>query len=113
MDLELQKYPKEVLNNPVRPKNALWEVVYDYDGRFSVFITEEEKQAFLEALDMGSNYVEIRGYVLSKSFLLIRFSDEMARDLENKEPSWKKDVDLTRKLMLDREKHFNNLKGNN
>lgn len=107
MELELQKYDDvdEVIVRYETPKNAVWEIVFDYSGKLSVFITNEEKEKFLTALASGANYVEIRGNVLSKNFLLIRYSEDMVVEEMAKE-FWNNRINSTKSMVNQYEEHF-------
>lgn len=107
MELELQNLKSTEIKkiSPHSPKNAFWEVVYDYSGNYSIFLTEGEKYAFLKAIAEGNDFVDIRGMVLSKRFLLIRFAYEL-KEKEDRNNSWIEEAKSTRKLVDQMEEHF-------
>lgn len=106
MELELQNMKTTGLDKytPNSPKNAFWEVVYDYSGNYSIFLTQDEKEGFLEAIKRH-DYFEIRGMILSKRFLLIRFAHELQQK-EKVQENWKHDVKTTRSVVDQMEQHF-------
>jgi hypothetical protein len=106
MELELQNMKTTELDRYTlnSPKNAFWEVVYDYNGNYSIFLTEDEKEGFLEAIKRH-DYFEIRGMILSKRFLLIRYNVEL-KQKEEKMDNWKHDVNTTRGVINQMEEHF-------
>jgi hypothetical protein len=97
--IEVDKY------TPVSPKNAYWEVVYDYSGSYSIFLTEDEKNTFLRAISEGNDFYETRGLVLSKRFLLIRFAHEL-KHKEDKQNMWNHSANVTRKVVEQMDAHF-------
>ncbi len=67
--INLQKW-SDIKLTPLKEqrKEALWEVVY---GIEKFYLTNEEKQYFLNSLINGAKFVDIKGNILTDKFLYI------------------------------------------
>ncbi len=87
MAQELQKYELpdlQVVNiGNANREYAIWEVMYDYAGNNTYYLTDEEKNNFLAALERGAMYVDIKGYILSNKFITIRLCESKYRSLKH------------------------------
>ena len=62
-------------------KEALWEVVY---GIEKFYLTNEEKEYFLNALQSGAKFVDIKGNILTDKFLYISVDLDTYSQLKSK-----------------------------
>ena len=108
MELELlDSNQQEVINYGLTsPTEAYWEVLYDYSGKVPVYLTTEEKEAFLGAVVNGNEYFETRGFILSRRFLLIRLNKDLYNQSKQKVSETQHSLNLTRALVDEYDAHI-------
>lgn len=63
------------ITNPTR-ENTIWVVKYVHE---SYFLTDEEKKSFLEKLEKGAKYIDVKGNILTGGFLTISQNKELKK----------------------------------
>lgn len=64
-----------------------WKVTCDFEGKKIFWLTEKEKNLYLQAINAGKRYAHFNRFVLSSNFVCIEESNELIREAEkNKGP---------------------------
>ncbi len=109
-EINLQKWSdSELIPLKEQRDDALWEIVY---GLEKFYLTNEEKQYFLNALEKGAKFVDIKGNILTDKFLYIgididKYNELKKQNLPNNpsyNPTSNSNIELTEEEKEKREK---------
>lgn len=79
-EISLQKWNEsELVPLKEQRAEALWEIVY---GLEKFYLTNEEKQYFLNSMINGAKFVDIKGNILTDKFLYIGIDIDKYEDLK-------------------------------